>query len=63
MKKRKLDGENNSTQNELEKKYYKKEGNLFEDENKGKKEDLIIYSKFIQEVVSEINFARTKPSE
>ena len=28
-----------------------------------KKPDLIIYSKFIEEVISEINFARTQPSE
>ena len=27
------------------------------------KEDIIIYSKFVDEVISEINFARTKPSE
>ena len=63
MRRRKLYGENNSTQNEPEKKYYQKEEKPIENENKGKKEDLIIYSKFIQEVISEINFARTKPSE
>ncbi len=32
-------------------------------ENANDKQDLIIYSKFIEEVISEINFARTKPSE
>ena len=63
MRKRKLYGENNTINNEFDKKYYQKDEKLIEDENKGKKEDLIIYSKFIQEVVSEINFARTKPSE
>ena len=63
MRKRKLYGENNTINNEFDKKYYQKDEKLIEDENKGKKEDLIIYSKFIQEVISEINFARTKPSE
>ena len=32
-------------------------------ENVNDKQDLIIYSKFVEEVISEINFARTKPSE
>ena len=32
-------------------------------ENANDKQDLIIYSKFVEEVISEINFARTKPSE
>ena len=63
MRKRKLYGDNNSNQTEPEKKYYQKEERPIEDQNDGKKDDLIIYSKFIQEVISEINFARTKPSE
>ena len=32
-------------------------------ENNDDKQELIIYSKFVEEVISEINFARTKPSE
>ena len=33
------------------------------DNNNNNKQDIIIYSKFVEEVISEINFARTKPSE
>ena len=31
--------------------------------NENNKQDIIIYSKFVEEVISEINFARIKPSE
>ena len=34
-----------------------------ENSNNEKKEEIVIYSKFIEEVISEINLARTKPSE
>ena len=40
MRKRKLYGENNTINNEFDKKYYQKDEKLIEDENKGKKEDL-----------------------
>ena len=61
MRKRRQYGEKNSTQTENDKKESsKKEEEKPKDE---KKEELIIYSKFVEEVISEINFARTKPSE
>ena len=63
MRRGKLYGVNDSTPNIPEKKYYQKQEKPIEDQNNEKKEDLIIYSKFIQEVISEINYARTKPSE
>ena len=50
----------NSKNEQIPKSKDKKENN---EKEKDKEEDLIIYSKFIQEVISEINFARTKPSE
>ena len=77
MKKRRLYGTSNTTQtkntdidsqNETELKNSKNEQipknkDKKENNEKDKEDDLIIYSKFIQEVISEINFARTKPSE
>ena len=51
---------------DIKSKYLKKESELSnkEGDNDGNnKEDLVIYSKFAQEVIDEINFARTKPSE
>ena len=50
----------NSKNEQIPKSKDKKENN---EKEKDKEDDLIIYSKFIQEVISEINFARTKPSE
>ncbi len=77
MKKRRLYGTSNTTQtkntdidsqNETELKNSRNEQipknkDKKENNEKDKEDDLIIYSKFIQEVISEINFARTKPSE
>ena len=77
MKKKRLYGTSNTTQtkntdidsqNETELKNSKNEQipknkDKKENNEKNKEDDLIIYSKFIQEVISEINFARTKPSE
>ncbi len=77
MKKKRLYGTSNTTQtkntdidsqNETELKNSKNEQipknkDKKENNEKDKEDDLIIYSKFIQEVISEINFARTKPSE
>ena len=77
MKKKRLYGTSNTTQtkntdidsqNETELKNSRNEQipknkDKKENNEKDKEDDLIIYSKFIQEVISEINFARTKPSE
>ena len=72
MRKRRLFGEKNTLNTENDKKeetskYSKKESSTSkkndEKTNNEKKEELIIYSKFIEEVMSEINLARTKPSE
>ena len=66
MRKKQIVREKNTTNTENNKKeeitkyFQKKDENI----NKEKKEDeLIIYSKFNEEVMSEINLARTKPSE
>jgi hypothetical protein len=70
MRKRRLYGKNTDTDNQKEKELKKsktesvpKNEDKKENNEKGNEEELIIYSKFIQEVISEINFARTKPSE
>ena len=70
MRKRRLYGKNTGTDNQKEKELKKsktesvqKNEDKKENNEKGNEEELIIYSKFIQEVISEINFARTKPSE
>ena len=70
MRKRRLYGKNSPTDNQKEKEIKKsktesvqKNEDKKENNEKGNEEELIIYSKFIQEVISEINFARTKPSE
>ena len=70
MRKRRLYGKNTDTDNQKEKELKKsktesvpKNEDKKENNEKGSEEELIIYSKFIQEVISEINFARTKPSE
>ena len=67
MKKKRLFGDKGNTQKEDSSKNSKKQSitsKQSEDiENEEKKEELIIYSKFIEKVISEINFARTKPSE
>ena len=70
MRKRRLYGKNTDTDNQKEKELKKsktesvpKNEDKKENNEKGNEEKLIIYSKFIQEVISEINFARTKPSE
>ena len=70
MRKKRLYGKNSPTDNQKEKEIKKsktesvqKNEDKKENNEKGNEEELIIYSKFIQEVISEINFARTKPSE
>ena len=67
MKKKRLFGDKGNTQKEDSSKNSKKQSNTSKQsediENEEKKEELIIYSKFIEKVISEINFARTKPSE
>ena len=70
MRKRRLYGKSTDTDNQKEKELKKsktesvpKNEDKKENNEKGNEEELIIYSKFIQEVISEINFARTKPSE
>ena len=74
MRKARLYDDKNKTQKEKDNKtdysskymkkesYSSKQSEELPNEEK-KEEELIIYSKFIQEVISEINFARTKPSE
>ena len=67
MRKRRLFQEENSKK-EPTSKYLKKESETSDKQeenlNNGKNpEELVIYSKFVQEVIEEINFARTKPSE
>ena len=67
MRKRRLFQEENSKK-EPTSKYFKKESETSDKQeenlNNGKNpEELVIYSKFVQEVIEEINFARTKPSE
>ena len=67
MKKKRLFEDKGNTQKEDSSKNSKKQSNTSKQsediENEEKKEELIIYSKFIEKVISEINFARTKPSE
>ena len=67
MRKRKLFKDDNSSK-EHAPKVSKKENELLNKKeensnNEKKQEELVIYSKFVQEVLDEINFARTKPSE
>jgi hypothetical protein len=65
MRRRRINNEkkeNDDYQKEKTSKYSK---NQVEENvsNENKKEEIVIYSKFIEEVISEINLARTKPSE
>jgi hypothetical protein len=65
MRRRRINNEkkeNDDYQKEKTSKYSK---NQVEENvsNENKKEEIVIYSKFIEEVMSEINLARTKPSE
>jgi len=65
MRKRRLYQEEDSKK-EPTSNYLKKVSETSNEENlnNGKNsEELVIYSKFVQEVIEEINFARTKPSE
>ena len=71
MRKRRVYNDQNSTQpkttktdnqNEESQKFSKKQSEQVSNNGKNE-EELVIYSKFIQEVIDEINFARTKPSE
>ena len=66
MRKRKLFQDDKSKKEPISKISKKESETLNKQEdpiNEKKQEELVIYSKFVQEVIEEINFARTKPSE
>ena len=67
MRKKRFSQEDNSKKEQtpkvLKKEYIEPNKKVENSNNDKKQDELIIYSKFVQEVLDEINFARTKPSE